>query len=139
MSAANPSPEETRKLLREMVAEARELEQAAGGAVTDAVAGWLAPQYLLAAREKLAASTGAGQFEVLRTFVQDWAMLRRGDHSAARLKLDREQLDLQRATAGRKRKRNSANGSSGPKSAGNFSRRPGRASARRRWRLSKNN
>jgi hypothetical protein len=97
MSAADSSREETRKLLLEMVAEARELEEAAGGAVTDAVAGWLAPQYLLAAREKLAASTGAGRFEVLRTFVQDWATLRRGDHSAARLQLDREQLDLQRA------------------------------------------
>ena len=97
MNPADSSPEATRKLLREMVAEARELEEAAGGPVTDAVAGWLAPQYLLAARERLAASTGAGRYEVLRTFVQDLATLRRGDHSAARLKLDREQLDLQRA------------------------------------------
>ena len=29
--------------------------------------------------------------------MQDWAMLRRGDHSAARLQLDREELDWQRA------------------------------------------
>ena len=29
--------------------------------------------------------------------MHDWAMLRRGDHSAARLQLDREQFDWQRA------------------------------------------
>lgn len=80
-----------------MVAEAQELKSAAGGSVTDAVAAWLAPQYLLAAREKLSATHGAGRFEVLRTFVHDWAMLRRGDHSAARLQLDREELEWQRA------------------------------------------
>jgi hypothetical protein len=88
---------ELRAMLTEMVAEAQELKTAAGGSVTDAVAAWLAPQYLLAAREKLAGSEGARRWEVLRTFVQDWAMLRRGDHSAARLQLDREELDWERA------------------------------------------
>ena len=33
---------DTQKLLRDMAAEARELQSAAGGSVTDAVAGWLA-------------------------------------------------------------------------------------------------
>jgi hypothetical protein len=80
-----------------MVVEAQELKAAAGGSVTDAVAAWLAPQYLLAARDKLTGTTGAGRFDVLRVFVQDWAMLRRGDHSAARLQLDREQLEWERA------------------------------------------
>jgi len=70
-----------------------------GGFVTDAVTGWLAPQYFLAAREKLSATNGSGRFEVLRTFVQDWALLRRGDHSAARLQLDREELDSLRANS----------------------------------------
>jgi hypothetical protein len=68
------------------------LKAAAGGSVTDAVAGCLASQYLLATREKLTAADGAGRLEVLRTFVQDWTLLRRGDHSAARLQLDREKL-----------------------------------------------
>ena len=86
-------------MLTGIVAEAQDLKQAAGGSVTDGVAAWLAPQYLLAARERLTASAGAGRFEVLRTFVQDWAMLRRGDHSAARLQLDREELDWQRANS----------------------------------------
>lgn len=90
---------EVRAMLTEMVAEAQDLKSAAGGSVTDAVADWLAPQYLLAAREKLSGTEGPGRFEVLRVFVQDWAMLRRGDHSAARLQLDREELDWQRANS----------------------------------------
>jgi hypothetical protein len=83
-------------MLSEMVAEAQELKTAAGGSVTDAVAAWLAPQYLLAAREKLEAIEGSGRLEVLRTILHDWTLLRRGDHSAARLQLDREELEWQR-------------------------------------------
>lgn len=99
MSAPDSNLAEAREILRAMVAEAEDLKQVAGGSVTDAVAAWLAPQYLLAAREKLSATGGAERFEVLRTFVQDWAMLRRGDHAAARLQLDREQLDWERANS----------------------------------------
>ena len=86
----------TKTILAEMVAEAQELKSVSGGSVTDAVAAWLAPQYLLAAREKLAASDGAGRFEVLRTFMQDWAMLRRGDHYAERLQIGRDRLEAAR-------------------------------------------
>lgn len=99
MNVSGSNLADAQKMLREMVAEAQDLKSAAGGSVTDVVAAWLAPQYLLAAREKLTAADGTGRFEVLRTFVQDWAMLRRGDHSAARLQLDREELDWQRANS----------------------------------------
>ena len=64
-----------------------------------AVADWLAPQYLLAAREKLTGTPDARQWEILRAMVQDWTVLRRCDHSAARLQLDREELDLERANS----------------------------------------
>jgi hypothetical protein len=84
-------------MLAEMVAETADLQTAAGGSVTDAVAGWLAAQYALAVSDKLTATNGVGRFEVLRTFLHDWTLLRRGDHSAARLQLDREKLDWQRA------------------------------------------
>jgi hypothetical protein len=84
-----------------IVAEALELKKAAGGSITDAVAGWLTPQYLLAAREKLAGAEGARRWEILRLFVQDWTMLRRGEHSAARLQLDRERLAFERKCAER--------------------------------------
>ena len=99
MNAADSNLAETKALLLGMVAEANDLKSAAGGSVTDAVAAWLAPQYLLAARKKLTATDGLGRFEVLRTFLHDWTLLRRGDHSAARLQLDREELDWQRANS----------------------------------------
>jgi len=53
--------------------------------------------------------------------VQDWAGLRRGDHSAARLQLEREALDWKRANGRRKRKRNFGNGLSSGNSGGVFS------------------
>ena len=92
MSAPNFNLAENKSLLLGMMAEANDLKSAAGGSITDAVAGWLAPQYLLAAREKLASTNGTGRFEVLRTFVQDWAKLRHGDHTAERLQIEREKL-----------------------------------------------
>jgi hypothetical protein len=82
-----------------MVAEAKELDEAAGGSITDTVARWLGPQYLLAVRKKLDASDENARFEVLQTFLQDWALLRRGDHSAARLQLECAELELQRANS----------------------------------------
>jgi hypothetical protein len=85
--------------LLDMVAEANDLKQAAGGSVTDAVAGWLAPQYMQAAQEKLEATAGSGRYEGLRTFVQDWAMLRHGDHTAERLRIERQRLKLSRQDA----------------------------------------
>jgi len=36
------------------------------------------------------------EYILMSTFVQDWAMLQRDNHSAARLQLDREKLDLAR-------------------------------------------
>lgn len=102
MSAPGSNLAETKALLSGMVAEAQELKSAAGGGVTDAVAGWLASQYLLASREKLSAADGAGRFEVLRTFVQDWAMLRHGDHTSERLCIERERLKLAKRDTKRK-------------------------------------
>jgi hypothetical protein len=97
MTTNGANTAEVRAMLTEMMAEAQELKRAAGGSITDAVAAWLAPQYLLAAWEKLDRAEGATRWDILRVFVQDWAMLRRGDHSAARLQLDREQFDWERA------------------------------------------
>jgi hypothetical protein len=84
MSAATANRAAALSALREIAAEARELQAAAGGSVTETVAAWLAPHYLLAARDKLSGATGADRFDVLRTFVQDWTLLRRGDQAAAR-------------------------------------------------------
>ena len=99
MSISNSDLAETKKLLVGMAKEAADLKQAMGGSITDAVAAWLASQYFSAAHEKLAGTEGARRWEILRAFVQHWAALRRGDHSAARLQLDREELDWQRANS----------------------------------------
>ena len=97
MSAPESSLGEAKAVLQGMAAEAEELKQALGSSITDAVAGWLAQQYVLAARERLARAAGAGHLEILRAYVQDWSLLRRGDHQAERLKLEREALELLRA------------------------------------------
>ena len=83
MSAPDSSLGEAKAVLQGMAAEAEELKQALGSSITDAVAGWLAQQYALAARERLAGAEGAGRLEILRAFAQDWALLRRGDRAAA--------------------------------------------------------
>jgi hypothetical protein len=75
-----------------MAAEANELQQAVGGSITEVVAGWLAPQYAVAAREQLAELKGERLLKLLRAFVQDWALLRHGDQTAERLRIERERL-----------------------------------------------
>ena len=102
MSKPGSNLAEIKAMLSDMVAEAEDLKHTAGGSVTDAVAGWLAPQYLLAAREKLSVTDGAAHFDVLRTFVQDWAMLRHGDHTAERLQIERQRLKLAKRDARQK-------------------------------------
>jgi hypothetical protein len=99
MSTPGSNLAATKTMLAEMVAEAQELKTVAGGSVTDAVAAWLAPQYLLAAREKLSVTDGSGRLEVLRTILHDWTLLRRGDQASARLQLDREELEWQRSNS----------------------------------------
>ena len=94
MSAPHSKLAETKTLLVGIAKEAGDLRQAMGGSITDAVAGWLASEYFSAAHEKLAGTEGARRWEVLRSFAQDWAMLRHGDHTAERLRIERERLKL---------------------------------------------
>ena len=97
MNVSGSNLADAQKMLREMAAEAQDLKSAAGGSVTDVVAAWLAPQYLLAVREQLAAlPAGPEQFKLLRLAVGDVFALQRGGTSAARLQLDREKLELDR-------------------------------------------
>ena len=99
MSAPGSQRPDVLTTIQAMVAESRELQSAAGGPVTDAVAAWLAPQDLLAAQSKLAATDVPGRFEMLRLLVQDLSLLRRGDHASARLQLDRERFAARQASA----------------------------------------
>jgi hypothetical protein len=85
--------------LRALQNEVEGIRRALGGSVIDAVADWLSPVYLQAARTRLDTAEPDQRWEVLRAFVQDWAMLRRGDHSAARLQLERERWEWLRSQA----------------------------------------
>ena len=92
-----------------MSAESAALRATVGGALTDVVADWLVPQYVLAAREQLsAAPDGATRWKLLRLTANDLVALRRGDHSAARLALEskkfEETLRQQREVEERQRK-----------------------------------
>jgi hypothetical protein len=83
-------------LLSSMMAETAELEQAAGGPVTEVLAAWLSAQYL-PTLHRLRTEAGEEGLEpaVLHTLCADVAVLRHGDQSAARLRLDRERFALE--------------------------------------------
>lgn len=94
MSASGSRRAETKAALVAMAAEAAEMEEAVGGSVTGAVAGWLASHYAQAARGQLAGLEGGARLKLLRTLAQDWALLRKGDQTAERLQIERERLAM---------------------------------------------
>jgi len=96
---------EAKAALVAIATEADELKHAAGGSITEAVAAWLGPQYALAAHEQLVELEGADRFKLLRSFVQDWALLRHGDQTAERLRIEREWLAVSSRDADLKWKR----------------------------------
>ena len=62
--------------------------------LTDQAAAWVTVRYLLAVRKLIENQTGgAPDLKVLREFSRDLVALRRGDQSAARLKLKQERQD----------------------------------------------
>jgi hypothetical protein len=85
--------QEALDLARQLAADAGELQPAGAPPLTDQMAVWLTARYLLAVR-KLAEKNNGGEpdLKVLREFCHDVVALRRGDHSAARLKIERERL-----------------------------------------------
>ena len=82
--------------LRELSGYTREFEAATGGAVPDALAGWLAGQYMTVGREELAGAQGARRLKILRAFVRDWCVQRHSDHQVSRVRLERDKLELRR-------------------------------------------
>ena len=104
MNPSSSNLTETKKLLVGMAEETARLKQAMGGSITDTVAGWLASQYFSAAHHKLAGAEADRRWDILRAFVQDWAQLRHGDHTAERLQIERERLELARQESEEKRR-----------------------------------
>ena len=63
--------------------------------LTDMLALWLAARYAVATRQ-VAAAEGAEGWRLLRELCADIVELRRGDHSAAKLKLEQDRLAEER-------------------------------------------
>jgi hypothetical protein len=86
--------------VRRVVAEAKELSGAADGALTDHLATWIAGRYAIATRQ-LALENGDGtvDWNLLRALCHDLVDLRRGDHSAESLRIERERLEMEKAEA----------------------------------------
>src|SRR5436190_513576 len=93
MSEAKP------ELFAGMAAEAAELKAAAGGSITETVAGWLAPEYAAAAHQKLAELAGDEKLSALQGLMHDWVKLRGSELASCRVQLRREELEIQRANA----------------------------------------
>jgi hypothetical protein len=83
--------------IRELLAEVADLKKAGADALTDALAHWLTAHYVAAAKSAARkAGTKGMDLKTLRGLIADVVALRRGDHSAERLIIEREQLELNR-------------------------------------------
>lgn len=89
--------QEALDMARQLAAETGELQPDGAQPLTDQMAVWVTVRYLVAIR-KLAETSGEVEIDlkVLRGLCQDVVALRRGDHSGARLKLERERLERER-------------------------------------------
>jgi hypothetical protein len=87
--------QEALELAERLGEDAAELGAADRPPLTDTLALWLAARYAVATRQ-VSAAEGAEGWRRLREFCADIVELRRGDHSGARLKLERERLERER-------------------------------------------
>jgi hypothetical protein len=89
--------QEVLAMARQLSADTGELQPAGAQPLTDHMAVWITARYLMAIR-KLAGKNPDGEpdLKVLREFCHDMVALRRGDLSAARLKMEHERLERER-------------------------------------------
>jgi hypothetical protein len=93
----DPRTQETLEQVRQLAADVAALEQAGAGPLADNLARWLAAQYVVAIRASARDAGDAGlDLKALRAVCGDVVALRRGDHCAARPRLERERLELDR-------------------------------------------
>jgi len=87
--------QEALDMVKRVAADADELQQATTEPLTDKLAPWLVARYFVAAKA-LATGNGEVDWRLLRELCNDVVALRRGDHYAARLRLERERLDQEK-------------------------------------------
>ena len=84
-------------MLSKMTAQMAAWHRAAGVAIAEVAAGWLAPHYLSSVQERLAAlPEGPERFKLLRLAVADAVILQRGGHAGDWLQLESERLEFHR-------------------------------------------
>ena len=82
-------------MLSKMTAQMAAWHRAAGRAISEVAAGWLAPHYLSSVQERLTAlPEGPERFKFLRLAVTDAALLQRGGHAGDWLQLERDRLEF---------------------------------------------
>jgi len=84
--------QEALAMIQTIGADTDALKAASPDPLTDKLALWLVARYAVAAKSL----KGAGDWHRLRELCFDIVLLRKGDHSAARLQLERERLELDR-------------------------------------------
>ena len=89
--------QEALELVRSLSSDGEELQAATAEPLTEKLVVWLAARYAMATR-KLAGQEGNTDldWQRLRELCSDVVALRRGDHSAARLKIEQERLERDR-------------------------------------------
>jgi len=88
--------QEALEAVRRFCADSSELTQAAGGQLADQLAICLTARIAVALRQpESGGDDPAGQFRRLRELCGDLVALRKGDHNAQWLKIEREKLDLE--------------------------------------------
>jgi len=88
--------QEALELVRHLAAEADDLQVAAGEPLSDKLGLWLAARYAVATRKLASENEGDLDWHRLRELCSDVVALRRGDHSAARLKIEQARLERER-------------------------------------------
>lgn len=87
--------QEAMELVRDLSANADELTQVTGEPLTDRMSPLLATRYMAVIKLLgVAAGEDANDWKTLRELCSDVVALRKGDHSAERLKLERERVRL---------------------------------------------
>jgi hypothetical protein len=81
---------------RRVISEGGELAKTGDGALADKLAVWLVGRYVVVTRQLLKNGNSPKAWKLLRELCHDLVSLRRGDHGAEWLRIDREKLELQR-------------------------------------------
>jgi hypothetical protein len=90
---------------RRVMSEGRELAETGNKALADNLAVWLTGRYIVATRKLIENGDDESAWKMLRELCHDVVALRRGDHGAEWLRIEREKLKLQRQKNARERKK----------------------------------